>query len=54
MSVLGLIMSFLPYLRSAMVRFPLINYEAVCRTAPASPGLLNSRDAMDNSRECQR
>ena len=25
MSVLGLIMSFPPYLRSAMVRFPLIN-----------------------------
>ena len=26
MSVLGLIMSFRPYLRSAMVRFPLYNY----------------------------
>ena len=46
MSVLGLILSSYPYLRSALVRFPLmneliINYEAVFRTAPATPGLLN-------------
>ena len=43
MSVLELVMSFYPYLRSAMVRFPLINDEAVCRTAPATQGLLNIR-----------
>jgi hypothetical protein len=40
MSVLGLIMSFPPYLRSAMVRF--LSYRAVCRTAPTTPGLLNT------------
>ena len=33
-SVLGLIMSFPPYLRYAMARFPLMNHEAVCRAAP--------------------
>ena len=40
LSVLGLIMSSPPYLRCAMVRFPLISHKDVCRTAPAIPGLL--------------
>ena len=40
LSVLGLSMSFSPYLRSAMVQFPLMSDKGVCRTAPATPGLL--------------
>ena len=40
MSAPGLILSFNPYLRSAMVRFPLINDGGDCRIAQATPGLL--------------
>ena len=38
-SLLGLIISFPPYLRSAMVQFPL--NKGVCRTAPGTTGRLN-------------
>ena len=38
-SVLGMIMSFPLYLRSAMVWFPLMD-EGDCKTAPATSGLL--------------
>ena len=38
MSVLGLIISFLPYLRSAMVRFPLSRNPYICSN-PYYPGL---------------
>ena len=31
--------SFSPFLSSAMVPIPLMNYKGICRTAPATPGL---------------
>ena len=40
MSELGLIMYFSSYLRSAMVRLPLITDSGVCRTSSATPGML--------------
>ena len=54
MSVLRLIMTFSPYLRSAMVQFPLKNVNVVCRTALVIPSLFNRRKRLYDDRDLKQ